>query len=85
LNPEIIEDGFVLVLCRKTGVHEIASDAIPLPETTIVEQFEFVCDDEWNYTVGKALLEHQQPSHAAVAVLERMDLLEMYMEVDDFL
>ena len=42
------QDGFVLVLGSEDGVCEIAVYMAPFSEATIVEHFEFVCDDEGN-------------------------------------
>ena len=55
----------------------------PLTETAIVEHLEFICDDKGNDVISQTLLEHQQATYTAVAILERMYLLESDMEIKD--
>ena len=77
------QDGFVLVLGGKDGVSEIAIYMAPFTKATIIEKFEVVCDDKGNDVVSKAFLEHDDATHAAVAILKRMNLLEADMKVED--
>ena len=85
LDLEIVQQGLVIVLGCKAGVSKVAVHVSPFPETAVVEEFEFFGDDERHDTVCKAFLEHQEPSYAPVPVLERMDCLELLMQVDDIL
>ena len=56
-----------------------------LREPAIVEQLRLVRDDEGRDGVAQALLEHDEPAHAAVAVLEGVDGLELCVEGHDVL
>lgn len=38
LNSEIVECGFILVLCGQTGVNKIAIDVSPLTQSSVIEQ-----------------------------------------------
>jgi hypothetical protein len=55
----------------------------PFTETAVVEHLEFIRDDEGDYFVGQTFLEHQQTTYSAIAVLERMNALEVYVESED--
>ena len=77
------QDGFVLVLGGKDGVSEIAIYVAPFAKAAIIEELEVVCDDEGDDVVSKAFLEHDEATHAAVAILKRMNLLEADMKVED--
>ncbi len=83
VDSEISEQCLEVVLCSQAGVGEKARRAFPFGKPAVVEIFEFVSDDERRVCVGKALLEHDEPSDASVSVLERMDALECLMEVED--
>ena len=67
----------------EAGVGQEAVDVAPLLQTAIVEKLEVVCDDERHNVVCQTLLEHQQTSHTTVAVLERMNLLEAHVKIED--
>lgn len=45
-NPKVIQIGFELILRCKAGVHEEAFFTIPFFETTVVEWFQIVLDNE---------------------------------------
>ena len=72
-----------MVLGCEAGVYEVAIDVAPFFETSIIEHLEFVCDDKGDNPVCKAFLEHQETSDSAITVLERVNLLEAYMKVED--
>lgn len=72
-----------MVLGREAGVCEIAVNTPPLAQATVIEQFQLVSDDEWYNATAQALLEHDEASHAAIAILEGVYLLETNMEVED--
>ncbi len=74
-----------MVLGGEAGVCEVAIDVAPFLESSIIEQLEFVCDDKGDDAVCETFLEHQQAPNSAIAVLERMNLLEAYMKVKDVL
>lgn len=50
---------------------------IPFFQSTIVEHFQSILDNEWNDIIFEALLEHNQSAHTAIPILERMDSLEI--------
>ena len=83
LDAEVVEQDFEVVLGGQTGVKEVALDAGPFLQTTIIEQLQVVGDDEWDDIGGKTLFKHNQASHSAISVLERMDGFEPLMKVDD--
>ena len=68
------------VLSRSARVEQVAPLPAPLCEPVIVEQLHLVRDDEGRDAVAQALLEHDEPAHAAVPVLEGVDGLELGME-----
>ena len=82
-DSEIIEYGFIIILCREASVSEIAVNMPPLAQATVVKQFQLVSDDEWYNATTQALLEHDEPPHASIAILEGVYLLETNMEVED--
>ena len=55
----------------------------PFAQATIVEHLQFVGNDEWHDATTQTLLEHHETPHTAIAVLERMNLLEADMKVDN--
>ena len=83
LNLEVVEQRFVVVLCREAGVGEIAVDMAPFAEAPLVKQFQVIRDDEWDDSVRQAFLEQDQTPHTAISVLERMDPLELLVKVDE--
>lgn len=80
---EVVQRRLVRILCCQTGIEEISVDLSPFIEPTIVVELQLLSDDERNYVVRQALLEHQESSDPAVAVLERVDALELAVKVDD--
>ena len=80
-NPEIVEQCLIIILCRKAGVKQVAPYALPLLQATVVEELQFVGNDERHQTVRQALLEHYQASNTSIAVLERMYSLKALMKV----
>ena len=83
LDSEIIHNGLVVILCCEAGVGEVFVDVVPLAQAAVVEHLQFVGDDEGNDTVCQAFLEHEEATHAPVAVLERMNALETHVEVEN--
>ena len=82
---EVIQQGFELILGCEAGVSKEAVGFAPVAQASVVEQFKFICDDEWDYVVCQAFFEHDESSYASVSVLERVDAFEFAMEVDDVL
>ena len=74
-----------MVLGCEAGICEVAVNVPPFFETSIIEHLEFVCDDKGDNPVCKTFLEHQETSDSAIAVLERVNLLETYMKVKNVL
>jgi hypothetical protein len=72
-------------LCREARVGEVIVNVSPLAQSAIIEELEVVGDDERHDVTGQTLLEHEQSPHSTVAVLERMDALESYVEVENLL
>ena len=72
-----------MVLGGEASVHQIAIRVPPLIQTSIVEQLEFVSNDERYDIVCQTFLEHQQATYAAITVLKGMNPLEAYMEIDN--
>lgn len=82
-NSEIVEQGLVVVLRRETGVAQIFAHGGPLLQTAVVKHLEVIGDDEGNDAGCQTLLEHQEPSDAAVAILKRMDALETLVQIEN--
>lgn len=53
----------------------------PLPQPAIIVHFQLFGNDERNKAFCKALLEHDEPPDAAVAVLKRVYALKSLMEM----
>ena len=85
LDFEILQQLLVVVLCGQAGIQEVAIHMAPFLQTSVVEEFQLIGDDERHDAVCKTLLEHHQPAHTTVPVLERVDGLKFLMEVDDVL
>lgn len=84
-NLKIVKQRFVLVLSGETGVHEVSIDVSPFTQTAIIKEFEVIGDNEWNDAIAQTLLEHQQATNSAIAVLKGMYLLKAYVKVEDIL
>lgn len=82
-NSEVVEQSLVVVLCRETGVAQIFAHGGPLLQTAVVKHLEVIGDDEGNDADCQTLLEHQEPSDAAVAILKRVDALETLVQVEN--
>lgn len=82
-NSEIVEQGLVVVLRRETGVAQIFAHGGPLLQTAVVKHLEVIGDDEGNDAGCQTLLEHQEPSDAAVAILKRVDALETLVQIEN--
>lgn len=83
LDFKVIQQGFVLILCCEAGVCQVFVDFAPVAQASVVEQLQLICDDEWHYVVCEAFLEHDESADTAVAVLERVDVFELAVEVYD--
>ena len=83
-NFKIVKEHLELVLGCQAGVNKVFIGVPPLCQSSIVEHSKFVSNDERHDVVGKTFFEHQQTSHSPIAVLKRMNPLELYMKVDDF-
>ena len=84
-DSEIVECGLILVLRRQAGVGQVAVDVAPFAKAAIVEHLEFVGDDKRYDAAVQALLEHDETPHTTIAVLERVNLLEADVQVEDVL
>lgn len=80
---EIIQQFLVIILRGEAGICEIAVHMAPFFEAPVIEEFEFLSNNERHDAVCKALLEHHQTTHTTIPVLEGMDGLEFLMKVDD--
>lgn len=85
LYLEVIQYGFVFVLCGETGVGQVAVGLSPMLDAAVVVQTQVFCNDEWCNGRLQALPEQEQSPHPAIAVLERMNALELHMEIKDML
>ena len=72
-DSEVIHDGLKLILRGQAGIQQIPLFRLPLMETTIVEHFEVIRNNERNNIVPQALLEEQKPPDTAISILKRMD------------
>ena len=77
---EVIEQGLVAVLGGKASVEQVSPHVVPFRQAAIVKKLDFIGNYERHKPVGKALLEHYQTPHSAIAVLERMNCLKTLME-----
>ena len=66
LDSKIIEYSFILVLCRKASVCQIAIDMAPLTQTSVIEHLQFVSDDERNNVTAQTLLDQNVGLHVLV-------------------
>ena len=85
IDPEIIQILLEVILGAKAGIRQISFFAVPLMQFAIVKQLHIVTDDEGDNAVTQALLKHNEPSDAPVAVLKRVDRLKADMKADDVL
>ena len=72
-DSEVIHDCLELILRGQAGIQQIPLFRLPLMETTIVEHFEVIRNNEWHDVVPQALLEEQKPPDTAISILKRMD------------
>ena len=72
-DSEVIHDGLELILRGQAGIQQIPLFRLPLMETTIVEHFEVIRNNERNNIIPQALLEEQKPPDTAISILKRMD------------
>ena len=70
-----------MILCKATGVAEVAWLVFPGLEAAVIEGFQIVRDDERDDAAAQTFFEQQQAADAAVAVLEGVDTLEAVVEV----
>ena len=55
----------------------------PFTQTAIIKHLYFVSDDERDDAAAQTLLEHDETAHAAISILERMNLFETDMKIED--
>ena len=67
----------------KTGIGQITVDVSPFSKDSIIVHFQFVSNDERNDVVSQTFLEHQQTTNSAIAILERMNLFETDVKIQD--
>ena len=72
-----------MVLGCKAGVCQITINMPPFLQASIIEHLQFVCDDKGDNAICQTLLEHQQASNSAIAILKGMNLLKAHMKVED--
>ena len=72
-----------MILCSEAGVCEVAVDIAPVAQASVVEKFEFICDDEWHYLVCKAFFEHYESAYTSVAILEWVNAFKLAVKVYD--
>ena len=85
-EPAKIEDKAVLP--NAAGVQQTQtalSPALPFPKSEIIKLPEIFRDNKGRDSVFQTLLQQNEPPDPSVAVLERMNLLEVCVEVDDIL
>ena len=76
LDPEIVENCLVLVLCSQANVCQIAVNVPPLTKSSVIEHLQFVGDNEGNNAAVQALFEHDKTPYTPIDILERMNLLK---------
>ena len=84
-NPIIIHNRFEPVLSSQTSITQIAFRVWPMLQATIVKPLQFIGDDERDMPIRHTFLEHNEPSHTSVPVLERMNPLETMMEIKNII
>ncbi len=57
--------------------------ALVILQITIIEHLQFVGDDEGNDTTTQALFKHDETTYTPITVLERVNLLETDMIIED--
>ena len=85
LHLEIIEQGFVVILCSKAGISQILLDVGPLLQASVVEHFKIVSYDKRHDTICQTLLEHYEPTHTTITILEWVNGLEALMKVENII
>lgn len=70
-------------LCFEAGGEQGGLVHIPFADTFEVFCAPFIIEDERCYFMTQALLEHEQPTEATVAIGEGTDALEAHMKVQD--
>ena len=69
-----------LILSGEAGVEEITLFVIPFGETTVVEHFVTLIDDEWDDIMLQTFLKHNEATNSAITVLERVNALKTHVE-----
>ena len=82
-NPKVVEHRLEPILRGQAGIRKESPLVIPIREPPVVEDLHVVGDDERDHAAGEALFEHDEPAHAAVAVLEGVNALEGHVEAQD--
>ena len=72
-----------MILSCEAGVCQVFVDFAPVAQTSVVEQLQLICDDEWHNVICQTFLEHDESADTAIAVLEWVDALELAVEVYD--
>lgn len=70
-----------MVLRRQASIGQVAVRMPPLAQPPVIKEFQLVCNDKWHLPVRQTFLEQNQPAHAPVPVLKRMDTLETDVEI----
>ena len=78
---KIIQQGFILILCGKTGVTKVTIGVAPLLKPPVVEQTKLLGNDERHDASLQAHPEHEQSAHTPIPILEGVDALKTHMEI----
>lgn len=54
-----------------------------LGQTSVIEEFMVILDNEGNHTGSETFLENDQPAGTSVPILKRMDLLKVVVKIND--
>ena len=72
-----------MILCGKTRIHQVPLLMIPLFQSSVIEHFQMILNDEWNNIVFQTFLEHNQSAHTTIPILKRVDALQSYMKIQN--
>ena len=73
---EIVNPGFIHILCRLHSTHEEARCLLKFGESSIVVHLVLIVYDEWHDAVAKAFAEEDETTNTPIAVLKWMNALE---------
>ena len=79
LYLEIVEYGFVVVLCGEACVDKVARGTWPFVQASIVIHLDFIGNDERYDIVIEALLKHDKSADTSVTILKWMNSFKCQM------